>query len=146
MVRLENIGLLIGLLISYSNRNLLGILHFLNLNHFLGLEIFLDLKAAGAAILFSTHITSDLEKCADDITYIKNGQIRASSSLSDFLSAYRMLEIPSGVPVPDGALGVSRSRSGASVLLRAEDAAGLEVRPADLEEIMIHLEKEKEDE
>ena len=110
------------------------------------LEIFLDLKAAGAAILFSTHITSDLEKCADDITYIKNGQIRASSSLSDFLSAYRMLEIPSGVPVPDGALGVSRSRSGASVLLRAEDAAGLEVRPADLEEIMIHLEKEKEDE
>ena len=106
------------------------------------LEIFLDLKQAGTAILFSTHITSDLDKCADDITYIRDGKIRACSTLTDFLSAYRMLEIPSGVPVPDGALGVARSRSGASVLLKASDAAGLSVRAADLEEIMIHLEKD----
>ena len=31
------------------------------------------------SILFSTHITSDLEKCADLITYIKQGQILAST-------------------------------------------------------------------
>ena len=34
-------------------------------------------RREGRSILFSTHITSDLEKCADDITYIKNGTARA---------------------------------------------------------------------
>ena len=39
------------------------------------LELFSKLKARGVAILFSTHITSDLEKCADDILYIQKGRI-----------------------------------------------------------------------
>ncbi len=39
------------------------------------LNIFSELKEHGVAIFFSTHITSDLEKCADDIVYISNGQI-----------------------------------------------------------------------
>ena len=108
------------------------------------LEIFLDLAKAGTAILFSTHIISDLEKCADDITYIRGGKIQASGSLDSFLDAYRMLEIPSGLPVPEGALGVSRSRSGASVLMRAEDTVGMPAGRPSLEDIMIHLEKEKE--
>ena len=32
------------------------------------LEIFKYLKSQGVSILFSTHIISDLEKCADEIT------------------------------------------------------------------------------
>lgn len=39
------------------------------------LGIFKELKEQGFAIFFSTHITSDLEKCADDIIYISNGHI-----------------------------------------------------------------------
>ena len=39
------------------------------------LDIFTELKEHGVAIFFSTHITSDLEKCADDIVYIANGRI-----------------------------------------------------------------------
>ena len=39
------------------------------------LRIFSELKEHGVAIFFSTHITSDLEKCADDIVYIANGRI-----------------------------------------------------------------------
>ena len=39
------------------------------------LGIFNDLKEQGVAVFFSTHITSDLEKCADDIVYISNGHI-----------------------------------------------------------------------
>lgn len=39
------------------------------------LSIFSELKEHGVAVFFSTHITSDLEKCADDIVYISNGQI-----------------------------------------------------------------------
>ena len=39
------------------------------------LDVFTQLRDKGVAILFSTHITSDLEKCADSITYIKNGKL-----------------------------------------------------------------------
>ena len=39
------------------------------------LEIFAYLKEQGVSVLFSTHITSDLDQCADDITYIRDGQI-----------------------------------------------------------------------
>ena len=53
------------------------------------LEIFEALRDRGVAVLFSTHITSDLDKCADAITYIKQGQLVASEPLSDFLAAHR---------------------------------------------------------
>ena len=50
------------------------------------LETFLFLKDRGVSILFSTHITTDLEKCADDITYIAKGKLIASQPLSSFLA------------------------------------------------------------
>ena len=50
------------------------------------LETFLFLKERGVSILFSTHITTDLEKCADDITYIAKGKLIASQPLSSFLA------------------------------------------------------------
>ena len=49
------------------------------------LDAFLFLKEKGVSILFSTHITSDLEKCADDITYIAKGKVIASQPLSAFM-------------------------------------------------------------
>lgn len=52
------------------------------------LDIFLELAKRGAAILFSTHITSDLDKCADHIVYIKSGSIVAASSVSKFMEDY----------------------------------------------------------
>lgn len=49
------------------------------------LDAFAFLKSRGVAILFSTHITSDLEKCADHISYISRGRLLASEPLPDFL-------------------------------------------------------------
>lgn len=49
------------------------------------LDIFKYLKGHGVTVLFSTHITSDLEKCADDITYIAKGKIIASEPLPSFI-------------------------------------------------------------
>lgn len=46
------------------------------------------LKDEGVAVFFSTHIVSDLEKCADDIVYISKGMIKASESLTDFYNKY----------------------------------------------------------
>ena len=52
------------------------------------LELFKTLGGHGATILFSTHITSDLERCADDIVYISSGQIRAACSREDFMRRF----------------------------------------------------------
>lgn len=46
-------------------------------------------------ILFSTHITNDLEKCADSITYIKNGKIVESCGLESFREKYSNIGISS---------------------------------------------------
>ncbi|MBQ3611075.1 MAG: ABC transporter ATP-binding protein [Firmicutes bacterium] len=56
------------------------------------LEIFKHLKKQGVTILFSTHITSDLEKCADDITYIRDGKMIYTGSISDFVGTGASLE------------------------------------------------------
>lgn len=49
------------------------------------LELFIKLKENGVTILFSTHITSDLERCADNIIYISHGEIRADCPKADFM-------------------------------------------------------------
>ncbi len=49
------------------------------------LELFKTLKEHGVTIFFSTHITSDLERCADDIVYISSGKIIEACSKTDFM-------------------------------------------------------------
>lgn len=49
------------------------------------LEIFKYLAREGVAILFSTHITSDLDKCADAITYIRKGKMEYSGRMDDYI-------------------------------------------------------------
>lgn len=43
------------------------------------------------SVLFSTHITSDLEKCASHISFIKDGQIQYTGTLEDFRVHYAYL-------------------------------------------------------
>lgn len=47
-------------------------------------DLFTLLKSHGVAIFFSTHITSDLEKCADHIVYIRGGEIVLADSREGF--------------------------------------------------------------
>ena len=56
------------------------------------LEIFKYLKSQGVSILFSTHIISDLEKCADEITYIREGKIVYTGSMLGFTGNENTLE------------------------------------------------------
>ena len=56
------------------------------------LDIFRALKEQGTAILFSTHITTDLEACADDITYLREGTLLASEPMEVFLRRGASLE------------------------------------------------------
>ena len=51
--------------------------------------LFLSLQREGVSILFSTHITSDLEKCATHIAFIKDGEMQYTGSLDDFRDHYK---------------------------------------------------------
>ena len=51
------------------------------------LDLFVALKERGVSILFSTHITSDLEKCADSILYIRQGAIQADCDKAAFMES-----------------------------------------------------------
>ena len=107
-------------------------------------------KSGERSILFSTHITSDLEKCADHITYIQNGRIFASQTKKDFLAAYVLAEgTPEQLtPAMERALiGQRKHRESFAGLLEAKDAAlaaGCRVTHPSLEDIMVHLEREAE--
>ena len=59
------------------------------------LELFRALVKNGErSILYSTHITSDLERCADDITYIKEGKLVCSAEKAAFIRAFDGLRQP----------------------------------------------------
>ena len=111
------------------------------------IEIFLSLRDAGKTVLFSTHITSDLDKSADRILFLQKGRLTADMGLEEFRSAYLLAEIQGELPESVKALtkGVCRVRDGYTALLKAEDAKRLDVscRPATLDEIMVHLDKEE---
>ncbi|MBO7662121.1 MAG: ABC transporter ATP-binding protein [Clostridia bacterium] len=110
-------------------------------------EVFLKLKDEGKTVFFSTHITSDLEKCADRILFLQKGCLKADETLEAFQAAWRIVECGSGIPpeLEKAACGRCRVRDGYTVLVRKEDAAAFDSREASLEEIMIHLEKEAEE-
>ncbi len=111
------------------------------------LEIFLSLAREGVAILFSTHIIGDLDKCADSITYIRKGKIFASKGMDDFKRGFALVKFAADESIPhgEGVLGTSISRDGANALIYAEDAAAFpkqRIFVPTLEDIMIHLEKD----
>jgi len=108
------------------------------------LEIFLTLSREGAAILFSTHIVSDLEKCADSVIFIRSGEIRADGKLADFKSAYLLARTEA--PLTDAQKAVSQgerlAKKGSTVLILREDAgafSGCELTAPSLDEIIVHL-------
>ncbi len=112
------------------------------------LEIFLSLAENGVAVLFSTHITSDLEKCADSITYIKKGEIIATADMNDFINSYRLVTVSDTNKKADNDLflGVCRTKTGCTALIRESDAKKFDsssVSKPTLETIMVHLEKEE---
>lgn len=111
------------------------------------LELFQELIERGdRSILFSTHITSDLEKCADYITYIQNGRIIESCAKDDLIASYSLVQgnknqlallKPSLISFKEHAFGFTG-------LVRAESLkapAGLAVEPPSIEDIMIYHEK-----
>lgn len=114
------------------------------------LELLLTLARQGKTILFSTHITSDLDRCADGIVYIRSGRVEAESDLESFVNAYRVVVFDEN-SLTDAQkahlIGVRMGKGESRALVRIEDAELFDpaaLRDADLESVMVHLEKEGE--
>ena len=115
------------------------------------LDIFLDTVTDGErGILFSTHITSDLERCADYITYLQDGKILASTDRETFLETYRLVSGGTEQLTPELAsrlIGCRTHAFGFEAMMDAREAAnwpGLDIARATLEEIMVHLERREQ--
>jgi ABC-2 type transport system ATP-binding protein len=117
------------------------------------LTIFEDIvDREGASIFFSTHITSDLDKNADDITYIKDGEILASQEKDSFVDSYRLIEGSAAhlsAELKQKLIGFRERKGEFSGLLRKEDVKNFEgnkISMADLESIMIYTERRQANE
>ena len=103
----------------------------------------------GVSILFSTHITSDLDACADDVTYLQNGTVAPSVSLAGFTAPWKKLTGPETALAPAlrGALRGLRVHRGEFEALYPSDLpcpAGCREELADLQTVMVYLEREVE--
>ncbi|CAM4030866.1 ABC transporter ATP-binding protein [Cohnella lubricantis] len=111
------------------------------------LDIFQELVVDGEiSILFSTHITSDLEKCADFITFIENGRIIHSSEKEEFKESYRLLNGSEDQlnQVKDRLISFKKNSFGFTGLIRSQDfdpSSGIKAATPSLEEIMIYFAK-----
>jgi ABC-2 type transport system ATP-binding protein len=87
------------------------------------------------SVLFSTHITADLERAADFITYITDGQLYFTGPKDEFEESFRMVK---GGPdeltqLPqDAVLGSHSYATGFDALIRSENLGRVSAAVADL--------------
>ncbi|MBO7743406.1 ABC transporter ATP-binding protein [Paenibacillus sp. MWE-103] len=114
------------------------------------LDLFQELVAGGEiSILFSTHITSDLEKCADFITFIADGQIMHSADKEAFKETYRLLSGDESRLnlVKERMIAYKINSFGFTGLIRSADFVphpGIQAATPSLEEIMIYFAKKEQ--
>ena len=110
------------------------------------LDEFLDfIQDEEHAILLSSHITSDLEKVADYVTYLHRGKVAVSGAKDELLATYgRLVCARADLAQVDPALlvGVRTGQFGCEALVRDKHAfvrfyPGLTVDPVTLEDIMV---------
>ena len=100
------------------------------------------------SVLFSTHITEDLERAADYITYLRYGELVFSGSKEEFVNGFRMAKGGREELTPElraRAAGIRTFSTGFEALIRAQDAAAfshLEIEPASIDEIVVFTSKE----
>lgn len=117
------------------------------------LDIFREIVKSGErAILFSTHITSDLDKCASNIAYIHNGEILYSGTKKDFINSYMFVKDKSkNKELEKEYIAYKELDDRIEGLIEPSKAKlfkgkNIEVKEPDLEEIMVYLERSKDHE
>jgi ABC-2 type transport system ATP-binding protein len=112
------------------------------------LEILQDyIKDGDRSVLFSTHITTDLEKIADYITFIHQGELFYSGGLEDLRGSYRLVK---GNPrdltpqLEHRVIGLRNTAVGFTGLIRTDVAASFRhclLDTPSIDDIVIHVSK-----
>ena len=117
------------------------------------LDIFREIVKDGKrAILFSTHITSDLDKCATNITYIHDGSIVYTGSKKSFVNSYLFVKDKSMNKELEKEYIAFKELDDRIEGLISPDKKDVFVKhnitpnEPDLEEIMVYLERSKDHE
>lgn len=113
-------------------------------------DIILQLvREEGVSVLFSTHITSDLMRIADDIVYISQGKVLEECPLRELLDKYKLAQFASFAAATEAkAIGVKPVKDGYEGLVNS-NMQGLKnaiVMDATIDNIMVHLEKANREE
>lgn len=100
-------------------------------------------------VLFSTHITADVERIADYVTILHHGEVWYSGTKDELSENYAVIkgaeaDIPSGLK--EKLIGLHAYRNGFDALIRTDDLAGvpdtLEYEKASIDEILVYIAKE----
>ena len=100
-------------------------------------------------ILFSTHITADVERIADYVTILHNGKVWFTGNKDELAEEYAVVkgaesDIPSGMK--EKMIGFHNYRNGFEALIKTEDAIGmpdeLVCEKASIDEILVYIAKE----
>ena len=101
------------------------------------------------SILFSTHITSDVERIADYVTILHNGRVWFTGTKDELIDSYIIVkgseeDIPAGLK--DKLIGFHAYRSGFDAMLSTEHldmlSGELETEKASIDEILVYIAKE----
>lgn len=118
------------------------------------LEIFADImQDENKTILLSSHITTDLDRIADFITYIDNGQIVFSRPKDDIFETYGVVKGPNSmmdesfrkclIGTRQTAVGFEALTDQVSDVEALAGDGGLVIEPASLEDILYYHSKER---
>ena len=101
------------------------------------------------SVLFSTHITSDVERIADYVTILHNGKVWFTGTKDDLTEGYVIVkgadeDIPSGLR--EKLIGFHAYRNGFDAMISAEHLdmlpKELETEKASIDEILVYIAKE----
>ncbi len=106
------------------------------------LDLFWEfLQDENHSVLISSHITSDLDKIADYITFIHEGRILLSERRDELLDTLSILKCPAGALAgldPDAIVATRTGAYGAEALVRRKHLHGnYTLEPVNIEQIML---------
>ena len=100
-------------------------------------------------VLFSTHITADVERIADYVTILHNGKVWYTGTKDELTESYAVIkgaegDIPSALK--EKLIGFHAYRNGFDALIKTDDLAGipdsLEYEKSSIDEILVYIAKE----
>lgn len=95
------------------------------------------------AVLFSTHITEDLDNIADYIVMMDNGRIILNEGKDDLIKSYRIVRAATLTPELEAcAIGIVKDMFGYTFITKdtqLENSEGIQVTNATVQQIFVHL-------